>query len=40
MVEWAEQPELKLELPEPNKQLPQRLLSEAKEEVWIKEVPE
>ena len=41
MVEQVEQLELNLELPEPNKQLPQPLLSkkEKKEEVWIKEVP-
>ena len=42
MVEWAEQGELNLELPEPNKQLSQPLLGEKeeKEEIWIKEVPE
>ncbi len=41
MLKGAEQPELDLKLPEPNKPLPQPLLSkkEKKEEVWIKEVP-
>ncbi len=41
MVEQAEQLEFNLELPEPNKQLPQSFLGEKreKEEVWIEEVP-